>query len=1108
MKPTALDTSQLSPERQALLTRLLKDRGVDMAPRTIPRRRTADRCAASFAQRRLWFLDQLAPGNPFYNLAVPIRLPMTLDVLALERTVSAIVERHEALRTTFDAVDGEPVQVIGAPQPVSIPVIDLRHLPPDVRERETARLAAESARLPFDLRRGPLLRTAVLRVDTNDYLFLVTMHHIISDGWSAAVFGRELQAIYPAMAFGYRAALPDLPVQYGDFAEWQREWLQGPVLETQLAYWRQQLFEAPVLALPTDRPRPPMSSFRGAVQTFRLSPDLLDALRALGQRARVTLFMTLLAGFQALLARYSGQPDIVVGAPIAGRSRPELEPLIGFFVNTLVLRTDLSGDPTTVELLARVRRVVLDAFAHVDVPFEKLVEELQPRRDLSRNPLCQVALQLLELPGNGSQGAPSPPIDKQTAVLDIVVTLTQGPHGMDGVVEYSTDLFDENTIARLLGHYEQLLRGMVTNPETSISALPLLPPAERDQILIEWNDTVRPFETDLTFHQLFERQAASTPDSIAVSFGKEQWSYATLNRRANQLAACLRARGVAPDVLVAIAMERSLDMVVAVLGTLKAGGAYVPLDVTYPRERLGFMLADSQAHVLLTHESLADRLPATDAETIFLDLNWDEVAACPDHDVPGRATSRNLAYVIYTSGSTGKPKGVMIEHRSLINATLEQARSIDGRADSRVLQFSSFSFDGWVYEMMMAFGVGAQLCLAPRESLMPGPELVELLREQAITTVLLPPSALAVLPDTDLPALRCLNVAGEPCPPELAARWAPGRKLFNVYGPTEVTCWCTQASFTERVPVVHIGRPMANAEIFILDPHGQPVPVGVPGELHVGGVGLARGYLRRPELTLERFIAHPFRTDPEARLYRTGDLAKYRADGTIEFLGRLDHQIKLRGYRIELGEVETVLGQHPAVREAVVVCREDQPGDRRLVAYVVADTERVPHAAPELVPQLRGGLQQRLPDYMVPAVIVLLDELPRTPSGKIDRAALPAPDSSRPASAAQYVGPRTPLEQAIADVWAELLGVKDIGVNDHFFGDLGGHSLLATQACSRMRDTFQVDIPLRSFFEAPTIAALARTVEEALLATIEEMSEDEVRQQSLETNSDSGGGAF
>jgi amino acid adenylation domain-containing protein len=891
-------------------------------------------------------------------------------------------------------------------------------------------------------------------------------------------------------------------VQYGDFAEWQRQWLQGTVLDEQLAYWRRQLADLPVLQLPTDRPRPPMSTFRGAVHSFRIPAQVVEPLRGLSQRTRATLFMTLLAGFQILLARYSRLDDVVVGAPIAGRSRPELEPLIGFFVNTLVLRTDLSGDPSVVEAIARVRQVVLDAFAHQDVPFEKLVEELEPRRDLSRNPLCQVAFQLLELPGSASQGtssqgAAAPTIDKRTAVLDLVVTLTQGSNGIDGLVEYSTDLFSSDTVGRMVGHYEQILRSMTARPEARITSLPMLTPEERHRLVTEWNQTARAFPLDLTFHGFFEAQAARIPDRPAISFDGETWSYDALNRRSNQLAAFLRNLGVGTGVLVGIAMERSLDMVAAVLATMKAGGAYVPLDISYPRERLSFMLGDSQARVLLTHRRLVDRLPASAAEVVCLDEAWPEVGALPDANVAGGATPRDLAYVIYTSGSTGQPKGVMIEHRSMINATWEQARVIDGHPDSRILQFSTFSFDGWVYELMMAVGAGAELCLAPRDALLPGPELVALLREKAITTVLLPPSALAVLPASELPALRCLSVAGEPCPPDLAARWMAGRRLFNVYGPTEVTCWCTQASFTEPVPVVHIGRPMANADVYILDPHGEPVPVGIPGELHVGGAGLARGYLNRPELTAQRFISHPFRDEPDARLYRTGDLARYAPDGSIEFLGRLDHQIKLRAFRIELGEIETALLAHAAVREAVVVCREDQPGDRRLVAYMVLHDVDAARGS-EVVAALRGELQSRLPEYMVPSAMVPMPALPLTANGKIDRAALPPPDAVRPAMDAPFVGPRTPVEQAIARVWSELLGINAIGVNDHFFSDLGGHSLLATQVCSRLRDTFEIDVPLRTFFETGTVASLGRTVEDGLLAAIEQMSDDDVQRQSRE----------
>jgi amino acid adenylation domain-containing protein len=1096
------DASQLSPERQALLARLLQERGA--APRAIPRRRTPDRAVASFAQRRLWFLDQLAPGNPFYNLPMAMRLPMTVDVDALERALASIVARHETLRTTFDVIDGETMQIVGAPQPVSIPVVDLRNLPAELREGEASRLASESARIPFDLKRGPLLRASLLRLDEASYLFLVTMHHIVSDGWSAAVFGAELQACYAAALRRQPAGLAPLAVQYGDFAEWQRQWLQGPVLDEQLAYWRRQLADLPVLQLPTDRPRPPMSTFRGAVHSFRIPAQVVDALRGLSLQTRATLFMTLLAGFQVLLARYSRQDDVVVGAPIAGRSRPELEPLIGFFVNTLVLRTDLSGSPSVIEAIARVRQVVLEAFSHQDVPFEKLVEELEPRRDLSRNPLCQVAFQLLELPGAASQasssqgsGPPATPIDKRTAVLDLVVTLTQGSQGIDGLVEYSTDLFTAGTVARMVGHFEQILRGMAARPDACITALPMLTADERHRLVTEWNQTARDYPLGLTFHGLFEAQAARIADRPAVSFGDETWSYGTLNRRANQLAAFLRALGIGRGVLVGIAMERSLDMVTSVLATLKAGGAYVPLDISYPRERLGFMLDDSQARVLLTHRHLVARLPESAARIVCLDEVWPDVRALGEENVESDASARDLAYVIYTSGSTGKPKGVMIEHRSMVNATCEQARVIDGQPDSRILQFSTFSFDGWVYELMMAVGAGAELCLAPRESLLPGPELVALMREKAITTVLLPPSALAVLPTSDLPALRCLSVAGEPCPPDLAARWMAGRRLVNVYGPTEVTCWCTQASFTEPVPVVHIGRPMANADVYILDPQGEPVPIGVAGELHVGGAGLARGYLNRPELTAQRFVPHPFRDDPDARLYRTGDLARYAADGSIEFLGRIDHQIKLRAFRIELGEIETTLLQHAAVREAVVICREDQPGDRRLVAYLVPREADAARGA-ELVSALRGELQSRLPEYMVPSAMVLLPSLPLTANGKIDRAALPPPDAVRPAMDAPFVGPRTPVEQAIARAWSELLGMNEIGVNDHFFSDLGGHSLLATQVCSRLRETFEIDIPLRTFFETGTVASLARAVEDGLLAAIEQMSDEDVRRQSRE----------
>jgi amino acid adenylation domain-containing protein len=1028
---------------------------------------------ASFAQQRLWFLDQLVPGNPFYNEHAAMRIAFPVNAEALERSVAEIVRRHETLRTTFAAVDGEPVQVIAPTAIVSLPRIDLRHLPPDARPAEAARVAADEARRPFDLQRGPLLRTTLLQLDDGEYAFLLTTHHIISDGWSLGVFGRELETLYPAMAMGRSSPLAPLPIQYSDYSAWQREFLSGPRLDEQLAYWRRQLDGLPVLQLPTDHPRPAVPTFRGAVHTFEIAESLAARLRTVGQSERATLFMVLFAAFQVLLTRYTGQEDVVVGVPIANRTRTELESLIGFFVNTLVFRTDSSGNPTIRELLQRVRRTSLDAYAHQDLPFEKLVEELQPRRDLSRNPLCQVMFQLFAAGAGGTRPAEQPrssralAIERDTAKFDLTVHIfEEGGGGLSAKLEYSADLFDARTIARMARHYRQVLEAFANAPEERIWQVALLTPAEQRQILVEWNATGRDYPAGC-FHELFEEQVGRAPDALAVDSERERLTYRQLNERANQLAAYLRTLRVGPDVVVAIALERSPLMVIAVLATMKAGGAYLPLDPEYPADRLGFMISDAAAPVLLTESALAPSIPSAGAQTVCLDAIEPELAQYSTTNVAAGAAASSLAYVIYTSGSTGMPKGVMIEHRGLCNATVEQTRVFRVGRHGRVLQFSSFSFDGWVYELMMAVGSGACLCFASDAALVPGPGLVQALRDLRITMVLLPPSALATLPPADLPLLECLHVAGEACPPQLVSRWAPGRRLADVYGPTEVTCWCTAAEYTGAVERVHIGRPMANAEIYILDSHHNPVPVGVVGELHIASAGLARGYLNRPELTSERFVPHPFSQNPDARLYVTGDLARYLPDGTIEFLGRRDHQVKLRGFRVELGEIETALAAVTGVREAAVVCLEDTPGDKRLAAYVVSDAE---HAV--AVAELRAALRERLPEYMVPSTFTFLEALPLNRSGKVDRAALPRPSGGRDQAVS---APATDLERSVAAVWREILGVDAVGVDDNFF-DLGGHSLLIAKLHSRLSAILPREISLIDLFRYPTIGSLTKHV--------------------------------
>jgi amino acid adenylation domain-containing protein len=1056
----------------------------------------------SFAQQRLWFLDQLVPGSPLYNIPLAMRLTGALDVAALERTLNEIVSRHEVLRTTFATADGRPAQVIAPNLVLPLPVTDLSHLPEGEREALARQMATDDARRPFDLAGGPLLRARLLHLADDDHVALLTLHHIISDGWSMGVLIREIAALYDSFSTGKRPQLPNLPLQYADFAAWQRGWLQGDVLEAQLAYWKEQLGDSPpLLELPTDRPRPAVQTNHGAHHTFALPADLTNAIKALTQKEGVTLFMTLLAAFQTLLHRYTGQNDLNVGAPIANRSRAEVENLIGFFVNTLVLRARFDGQPTFRDLLKRARETALAAYAHQDLPFEMLVEALQPQRDLSHTPLFQAMFVLDNAPmGTFTQALPGltlSPIEAESGIakFDITLSMFEGPNGLQGTLEYNTDLFDAATIERLAGHFKTLLAAVTANPDQPLTALPLLTDAERHTMLVAWNNTTAPFPNDLCFHQLFEAHAHLQPDATALTFENESLTYSQLNERANQLAHHLLSLGLQPDTLVAIAADRSFDMIIAVLAALKAGGAFLPLDPAYPPDRLAFMLHDSQAPVLLTQAHLLERLPQHAATALCLDADWPAIANSLISNPHAPLSPENLAYCIYTSGSTGQPKGTLLRHRGLSNLATVQRQAFQLGPASRVLQFSPFSFDASVWEIAMSLGNGATLSLAPQEVLASGPDLLKLLRDQAITTVTLPPSMLNVLTPEALPDLHTIISAGEACSRELVQRWATGRQFFDAYGPTETTVCASMALCDpddEREP--SIGKPIANFQLFILDPHQQPVPIGVPGELHIGGVGLARGYLNRPELTAEKFIEiRELENSPI--LYKTGDLCRFRPDGNIEFLGRIDGQVKVRGFRIELGEVESVLKGHPAVQDGAVLAR-----DNRLVAYVVAQAEAAAPAS-----DLRAFLRQRLPEYMVPSAFVVLPVLPLSPSGKVDRKALAALDVGR-AEERPYVAPRTETETRLARLCAELLELERVGVDDNFF-ELGGHSLLATQFVSRVREAFGIELPLRALFEHPSIAELAeavdgmtaaRRVDESkvvsLLHQIDQLSDEDVKQ--------------
>lgn len=1100
MSDIAERIASLSPEKRALLEkRLAKKSSPDSVRVQILRvSRETSAFPLSFAQQRLWLLEQLVPGLPMYTMAGFVRFSGPLDRTAVKQCLTAVVERHETLRTTFTTADEQPVQVISPTPSVPIDEIDLSKQPHTSEEAIIA-LAVEEARQPFDLASGPLCRIKLLCLAPDDHVVVLTMHHIISDGTSIRVLFQDAIRVYEALVNGRAPNLPDLPVQYVDFAIWQRNWLQGERLEHLLRYWKDQLGgELPVLQLPTDRPRPTLQTFAGSRQTFSLPTTLTAALRELSQREGVTLFMVLLATFQALLSRYTGQEDILVGSPIANRNRSEIEPLIGFFVNTLVLRTDLSGNPTFRDLLKRVQQVALGAYAHEELPFEKLVEELQPERNMSHTPLFQVLFGLQSDPTTAIEMAGLTmrfqEIDSRTAKCDITLNMTEKPQTIEGYLEYNTDLFDDATMTRLISHFETILHGAAANPDRRLADIPMLSEEERHTILIGWNDTRTNYPAAQCVHELFEARAAQHPDATAVVFGGQQLTYGELNKRANQLAHHLRMLGVGAEGFVAICMERSADLIVGLLAILKAGGTYVPLDPTYPGERLAYMLEDTRATVLLTHEQLRAELPPHSAEVVCIDTQWADIAQQSGENPVNHTAPANLAYLMYTSGSTGNPKGIGIPHYA-INRLVLNTNYIDVQPDDRIAQAANASFDAATFEVWGALLNGALLVGITKDVALSPREFAAQLHEHGITTLFLTTALFNQL-SREVPrafaTLRHLMFGGEAVDPQrvraVLQEGAPAR-LLHVYGPTESTTYATWhlvGTVAETATTVPIGMALANTTTHVLDRHMQPVPAGVPGELYIGGDGLARGYHRRPALTAERFVPHPFSNQPGARLYRTGDLVRCLPDGAIEFLGRSDHQVKIRGFRIELGEIEAALLKHPGVREAVVLAREDTPGDRRLVAYMVpvqapgTENQQPDDSAPSsalATHELRAFLKETLPDYMLPAAFITMDELPLTPNGKVNRKALPAPGTARPDLAGSFVAPSTPIETTLASIWCVVLKLEQVGVEDNFF-DLGGYSLAAVQVASRVREAFQVELPLRSLFETPTVAGLARIIEE------------------------------
>ena len=1021
----------------------------------------------SFPQQRLWFLHQLEPSNAAYNMPLAFRLSGRLEREALQWSLNEIVRRHEILRTTFDLLDQEPVQLIAATGDLTLVFIDLSSLPPPVSEVEAEMLASAETQRPFDLVHGPLIRAMLMRVADNEHVLLVTMHHIISDGWSQTILLNELGALYQAAMDGRTSPLPELSIQYADFAEWQREWLQGEVLDQQLEYWRKHLTGAPPsLGLPTDRPRPAGQSFSGARESFTVSRDLSARLVELSRRENATLFMTLLTAFYVLLYRYTGEPDIVVGTPVANRNRKELESLIGFFVNTLALRADLSGDPAFRELLAQVREVSLGAYAHQELPFEMVVEELSPIRDPSRNPLFQVMFALQNVPDVASQSLDLSitPLDIKTAraQFDLILDVIEFGGQLHLAFVYNTDLFDASTIQLMAAHFKVLLAGVVAHPGQTIEALPLLTAAELRQLLIGWNETAKELKGEVCIHGLFEQQVERSPAAIALVFEERRMTYEELNQRSNKLAHYFLAERVGPEMFVGLMLERSPEMIVALLAIVKAGGACVPLDPAAPPARLSYMLDDARISMVVTEQRLANRLPVSeDLRVICIDEDDGKISRHADHNPPCFTSGDNAVYVTYTSGSTGAPKGVVSVHRGLCNVVAAFVESFAIGPESCVLQFASLTFDASMEEIFTALTTGARLCLVSLETGLSGRQLIEYARAHEVTVATLPPSMLAVLTPEDWPMLETVVAAGERCPAEIAARWSRGRRFINGYGPTEATIGCilyehdgTQAGDPP------IGRPISNTLVYLLDQHLNPVPVGAAGELHIGGVGVVRGYLGRAGLTAERFIPDPFSATPGARLYKTGDLARYLPDGNIRFLGRRDEQLKIRGVRIEPGEIEATLKAHEAVTDAAVLADEDE----RLVAYVKAHTAVTGE-------ELRVFTRQRFPDYMVPSLFVLLDELPLTPNGKVDRVALRATVKTQPERVAERVGPRDGLEAQLARIWEELLHVEP-GVRDNFF-ELGGHSLLIAPLLARVEQLTGKRLNATAVFAAPTIESLA-----------------------------------
>ena len=1056
-----------------------------------------DNIPASFPQARLWFLDRLNPDSGFYNVPTALRLQGHLDYQALQQSLQEILNRHAALRTNFTTLEGEPIQVISPAVSLDLPLVELQALSAPERAEETQGLINAEAAKPFNLEQDLLVRTLLLQLGVAEQVLVITIHHIVTDGWSMGVFVEELTALYTAFRAGQPSPLPELTVQYPDFAMGQHQWLQSGVLAPQIAYWQKQLAGAPaLLELPYDRPRPTRQTYRGATQAFPLPPDLSKAIGLLSRKYNATLFMTLVTAFQILLFRYTQSTDICIGTPAANRNPREVEGLIGLFVNTLVLRTNLENQPSFQELLGRVRKVALEAYSHQDVSLEQLMEVLQPQRSPSYSPLFQVIFVLQnaavinwDLPGLTIERLP---VETHTSKLDLILSMEETPKGLVGSWEYNTDLFDAVTIARMAEHFQVLLAGIVADPQQKITHLPLLTASEF-HVLRQWNNTQTDYPRDTSIHQLFEAQAAQTPEVIALVFANRQVTYQELNHQANRLAHHLQGLGVTPEITVGICLERSIAMIVGILAILKAGGVYVPLDPSYPPDRLAFMFTNAQLEILLTEVKLAPQLPPHQAQVIYLDGDLEVISNYSLENLLTSTTATNLAYIMYTSGSTGEPKGVCVTHRGVIRLVRENNYA-NLNAEEVFLQLAPIAFDASTLEIWGSLLNGATLVIFPPHK----PNLLELgqvIRDYQVTILWLTAGLFHLMVDdrmADLKHLRQLLAGGDVLSVPHVQKFlqeAGNCQLINGYGPTENTTFTCCYPIPPATPLVGIaspwsnrpipiGRPLANTQVYILDAYLQPVPLGVRGELYTGGDGLARGYLHRPDLTAERFIPHPF-VEGE-RLYKTGDLARYLPDGNIELLGRIDNQVKIRGFRIELGEIEAAIAQHPQIREVVVIAREEAIGNKRLVAYLVIHQPPAP-----TIEELRHFLSHKLPEYMIPAAFAILDALPLNPVGKVDRRGLPAPEElsqNSPENHENFLSPRDQLEFQLTEIWQQVLGKQPIGIRDNFF-DLGGHSLIASRLFLRVQEKLDRSLPLAILFQSPTIEGIAAKLREEAWAT-------------------------